>query len=221
MNGESTSCSKPAGVILAGGRSTRMGGSSKALMTLDGKPLLQHVIDRVSPQTEALFLSVESENCDYDRFGLEQLPDPVPGHSGPLGGLLAALRQLDQNAGAEWLLLVPCDAPFVPKDLGKRLLERAHATGGDGAVVIAGGELQPAFSLWNRSIMRELERAVLGDGMAGFKQFLRLHPLVELHWKDNDPETGAPPFFNINDRDTLDRARQFFTDSAENDRCSV
>ena len=221
MTGESASFSKPAGVILAGGRSTRMGGSSKAFLMLDGKSLLQHVIDRVTPQTEALYLSVESENRDYDRFGLEQLPDPTPGHSGPLGGLLAALRRLPQDAATEWLLLVPCDAPFVPEDLGKRLLEHAYAAGRDGAVVIAGGELQPAFSLWNRSVTPELERAVLGDGMAGFKQFLGQHPLAELRWKGNDSETGAPPFFNINDRDTLDRARQFFTDPAENDRCSV
>ena len=221
MTGESASFSNPAGVILAGGRSTRMGGSSKALMTLDGKPLLQHVIERVRPQTEALYLSVESENRDYDRFGLEQLPDPVPGQSGPLGGLLAALRRLPQDAPAEWLLLVPCDAPFVPADLGKRLLEHACAEGSDGAVVVAAGELQPTFSIWKRSITPVVERAVLDDGMAGFKQFLRRHALAELRWNGNDPETGAPPFFNINDRDTLDRARQFFTDSAENDRCSV
>jgi molybdopterin-guanine dinucleotide biosynthesis protein A len=164
---------------------------------------------------------VESESSDYNRFGLEQLPDPVPGHSGPLGGLLAALRRLSQDAVTEWLLLVPCDAPFVPADLGQRLLEHANAAGSDGAVVIANGELQPAFSLWNRSITPEIERAVLGEGMAGFKQFLRLRPLVELRWKGNDPETGAQPFFNINDRDTLDRAQQFFMNPAENDRCSV
>ncbi len=221
MAGESARSRKPAGVILAGGRSRRMGGINKAFLELDGRPLLQHVIDRVRPQTESLYLSVESHEPAFGRFGLELLPDPVPGHAGPLGGLLAALRRLQDDELAEWLLLVPCDAPFVPPDLGQRLLEQAGTEGSDGAVVITGDELQPAFSLWNRSVTPELEQAVIGDGMAGFKQFLRRHGLAELCWEGNDPNTGAPPFFNINDRDMLERAQRYFPDRAENKPCRV
>jgi molybdopterin-guanine dinucleotide biosynthesis protein A len=185
-----------AGVILAGGRSRRMGGTVKALLPLGDKPLLRHVIDRVKPQVDRLFLSVERPSEAFEAFGLPQVEDPEP-DGGPLGGLLSAMQLMSPSH--DWLLLVPCDAPFIPPDLAPRLLACALASAKLGAVVCYESEIQPTFSIWSRSILTRLEQAVLEEGMAGIKQFLNVVELAELDWPGSEPS----PFFNINDQDTL------------------
>jgi len=185
-----------AGVILAGGRSRRMGGTVKALIPLCDKPLLGHVIERVKPQVDELLLSVERASEAFEAFGLPQLVDPVP-DGGPLGGLLAAMRMM--GPGHDWLLLVPCDAPFVPADLAASLLACALASPRPGAVVSYQSEIQPTFSIWNRTILPRLEQAVIDQHMAGFKQFPGLAELAVLDWPMSEPS----PFFNINDQDAL------------------
>jgi molybdopterin-guanine dinucleotide biosynthesis protein A len=192
------------GVILAGGRSSRMGGSDKALALLDGRPLLQHVIDRLAPQVVALALSVEHESAELAGFGLPQLPDPFPGHHGPLGGLLSGLRHF--TGLRHWVLLAPCDAPFLPPDLGGRLQACAARADAPAAVAVHAGEWQPTFSLWHHGVLPDLERAVGRDGQAGFKPFLRALQAAECAWPDNGAPGEPPPFFNINDPATLAQA---------------
>jgi molybdopterin-guanine dinucleotide biosynthesis protein A len=186
-----------AGVILAGGRSRRMGGGFKALAPLGGKPLIRHVIDRLLPQVRSLVLSVEKHVPDFEVFGLPQVEDPSPGSRGPLGGLLSALANME--VGCDWMLLVPCDAPFLPFELAQRLLGCALGDEQMGCVVRYDSEIQPTFSLWHRRLLPRLEEAVLEEGMAGFKQFLRDTPVAILEWEPSDPS----PFFNINDPDAL------------------
>ena len=105
---------RPAGLILAGGQSRRMGGGDKALALLGGKPLLRHVVERMAPQVDGLALSVERVSPTLAAFGLPQLADEQPGHRGPLPGLLAGLRHFCDRA--DWVLFAPCDAPFLPLD---------------------------------------------------------------------------------------------------------
>jgi len=196
-----------AAAVLAGGRSSRMGGQAKALLPLAGKPLLQHVIDRILPQVQELYLSVELESPGFAEFGLLQLADPLPGSQGPLGGLLSALRMLKLDGKPEWLLLVPCDAPFVPRDLASRLYRQATASGSAGAVVHQDDQVHPVFSLWHTSLLARLEQAVVKEKMAGFKQFLRVVPLARYDWLEPMPLSGLSPFFNINDQAALEQAR--------------
>ena len=202
-----------AGVILAGGRARRMGGRDKALAPLGGRPLLQHVIDRIDPQVAELALSVERQTPAYDRFNLPQLTDPAPGHRGPLGGLLAALRYFSPRH--EWLLLVPCDAPFLPPDLGAVLHESARAAAVDCAMVRFDGELQPTFSLWHRGLLPEVESAVLGDGRAGFKEFRPAVAAAECDWPPVAGRLQPPPFFNINDPAALREAARWIRAAPE------
>ena len=192
-----------AGVILAGGRSRRMGGVAKAHELLAGKPLIQHVIDRLQAQLGSLVLSVERESAEFAPYGLPQVADPEPGSCGPLGGLLSAMRQMD--AGYDWLMLAPCDAPFLPRDLAVRLKQQAVIAGGEGCVARYQDELQPTFSIWNRSLLPALESAVVEQGMGGFKQFLKAHPLAVLDWESAD----ISPFCNINDPDSLAEVNRF------------
>lgn len=205
----------PAGVILAGGRSRRMGGKNKALLPLAGKPLLRHVIDRVSPQVAELYLSVEQPSDAMAAFGLPQIMDPEP-DAGPLAGLMTVLQKTDSKH--EWLLLAPCDAPFIPRDLAVRLLECALSRALPGAIVRYRSEAQPTFSIWNRCLLPRLEQAVVGEKMTGFKQFLRVTELAVLDWPESDPS----PFFNINDQDALRYAGRLFNpETGVKDPCSA
>lgn len=196
------------GAILAGGRSARMGGGHKALLPLAGRPLIRHVIDRAAPQVDRLMLSVERTDEAWDSLGLPQVPDPQPGHRGPLGGLLAALEAAAGHA--EWLMLLPCDAPFLPRHLAARLLEAATAARSDGAVVRYRGVLQPTFSLWNRCLASRLRTAVERESMGGFMVFLDTCPMATL---DENPgaSSGPPPFFNVNTPSDLQRAETWLS----------
>lgn len=180
-----------------------MGGCQKALLELDGKPMLQHVIDRVTPQVERLLLSVETPLVEFEDFGFPQVPDPEPGSRGPLGGLAAALRHLHDSQG-RWLLLVPCDAPFLPADLARKLCDLAETESTSVAVASYMSNLQPTFSAWHRDVLEDLESAVNRDRMAGFKQFLRGRRYSVLDW----PISAVNPFFNINDPSALEDARK-------------
>ena len=197
------------GVILAGGRSRRMGGETKALLPLGGKPMLRHVIDRVRPQVAELSLSVEYPSHSFDPFGLQQLPDRKA-DGGPLQGLLAALQWMEP--ACDWMLLVPCDAPFVPGDLAQQLHESAVEAGLEGALARCADEIQPTFSLWHRSILPALEHAVTASGLSGFKQFLREVRLAERDWPPSTPS----PFFNINDQEALREAGRLINKIKEN-----
>lgn len=198
--------------ILAGGRSERMGGGSKALVDLAGKPMAAHVAERLKPQAGQLLLSVESASPELDVLGLPQVPDGHPGSNGPLGGVASVLRQAVET-GCEWLLIAPCDAPFLPSDLGRRL-SRAAVAGGCGiAMARYGNRLQPAFSLWHGSQLDELERAVEEQGKAGFYEFLRGRRVSVMEWLPRPLD----PFFNINDRAALEKATRILTRAEEND----
>jgi molybdopterin-guanine dinucleotide biosynthesis protein A len=135
------------GVILAGGEGRRMGGADKALLPLAGQPLLAHVMDRIQPQVEQLALSANGDPARFRRFGLPVLPDD---HSmGPLSGLLSAL-QWAAGKGADALVTVPVDAPFLPPDLVPRLLLASGWPDADQTPAIArtAGKTQPVCGLW-------------------------------------------------------------------------
>ncbi len=124
-----------AGMVLAGGQGSRMGGLDKGLQPFRGRPLAAVALERLRPQAAPGKLSV-SANRHLDRyaaFGIPVLGDALPGHPGPLAGLLAGLQWCD----APWLLAVPCDTPCFPLDLGARLAEAAMAAGADIAIAAA------------------------------------------------------------------------------------
>lgn len=185
---------KPAGVILTGGRSSRMEVDRKALVKLGDQSLLQRVIDRLAQQVEPLLLSCESDHEAFKPFGLTRVPDHKPRYRGPLVGLYSAMCFLRETGSANNLLLCPCDAPFVPTDLVNRLLAAQRLAGP--AVVVASylDELQPTFSLWHTSHFSVIRDAVMDHGMGGLKQVLKLLPFTTVDWERTQP----PPFFNVN-----------------------
>jgi molybdopterin-guanine dinucleotide biosynthesis protein A len=108
-------------LILAGGQATRLGGVDKPLLPLGGRPIIEHLLDRLRPQAGPIALSANGDPARYAHLGLPVLADDVTGR-GPLGGVLRGLAWAD-SLGATALLTVPGDTPFIPLDLAARLGE--------------------------------------------------------------------------------------------------
>ncbi len=110
---------RPIALILAGGRATRLGGVDKALLPAGDCTLIEHLLDRLAPQSSRIAISANGDPTRYAGLGLPVLPDDVTGR-GPLGGVLRGLAWAE-SLGADTLLTVPGDTPFIPRDLAARL----------------------------------------------------------------------------------------------------
>lgn len=188
-------------VILAGGRSSRMG-SNKALVPLGGLPMLSHVVARLTPQTSAIALNA---NADWaDDSGLRRIADTLPDQLGPLAGVLAAMRDTAANhPDAKLVLTVPIDCPFLPTDLVQRL---SAARSGERTIAIASssGEQHPIVALWPVSLADELEEWIIKDDKRRVRDFQRRYPLAEAIFPLAETGGGAlDPFFNINTPEQL------------------
>lgn len=141
------------GVILAGGRGRRLGGADKGLVRLRGRPLVEHVIDRLRPQVGRLVISANRNLEAYATYGFPVAADVLGGYRGPLAGMLGALRA----ATTPYVLSVPCDAPVLPADLAECLASVLLATRADACVASCGRRMQPVFALMRRTLAERLE----------------------------------------------------------------
>ena len=191
------------GVILAGGLATRMGGGDKALLPLGGRPILSHVIDRLAPQVTGLALNANGDPARFSGFGLPVIPDSLPGHPGPLAGVLAGLDwAAGQGAGA--IVTVAADTPFFPADLVRRLCAAAEGQAhplvlaatprGDEETRSMTGRLirHPTFGLWPVALRDDL-RAALAEEIRKVVIWTGRHGGREAVFP-GDPD----PFFNVN-----------------------
>lgn len=195
------------GVILAGGRSSRMG-RNKAIADLGGESLLARIKARISPQVSALALNADPDWPET--LGLRLVPDTIPGKAGPLAGVLAAL--LDTAAShpqATYVVTVPIDSPFLPEDLVSRL---AASLDGAQAIAIASsqGRDHPVFGLWPVAIANDLENWLLDDEKRRMRDFLARHTVRRVEFEMIKTSRGPlDPFFNINTPDDLKEAEQW------------
>jgi molybdopterin-guanine dinucleotide biosynthesis protein A len=193
---------RPAGVILAGGKSSRMGVERKALLELGGKTLLARVVDRLRGQLEPLLLSCENDTGDFDDFDLPVIPDLKPGHRGPLMGLCSALDYLEDSGHDTGLVLCPCDAPFIPGDLVQAMIDVCRSGEKPLVVVSYQGVLQPTFSLWQNHHLPVIRKSLFDKRMGGLKHLLMSLPHTVMEWAVDEPS----PFFNVNTPEDLQAA---------------
>ena len=184
------------GLILAAGRSSRMGATNKVHAVLGGRPLLHHVIERLAPQVQTLCL-----NGNPTALGDQQYPiieDALADFQGPLTGLYSALvsRLLSD---AEYLVMVPCDGPFVPANLVVELSRQIVIADSDCACILSRGVAQPTFSLWHKRVIPIVEQALLVRKQGGFKPLFDVLHTVYVDWA----EQAVDPFFNINTEEDL------------------
>jgi molybdenum cofactor guanylyltransferase len=195
----------PSGVILAGGRATRMGGGDKGLREVAGRRLIDHVIERLAPQCCALAINANGDPARLAEFGLPVLPDSLPDHPGPLAGVLAGLDWA-AGQGAAAIVTAAADTPYFPMDLVVRLQEGAGASG----LCLAGspdeeGRLQrhPTFGLWPVALRDDL-RAALTGGLRKIVLWTDGHGAGLARFES----VTFDPFFNVNTPEDIETADQ-------------
>ena len=147
------------GLVLAGGRGSRMGGVDKGLENHLGMPLAMHALLRLSPQVGEIMINANRNLGAYESMGAPVWPDALADYPGPLAGMLAGLEHCE----TPWLVTVPCDTPNFPTDLVARLAEAFDADAETEIAVAAtreGGELrgQPVFCMMRTEVLESLVR---------------------------------------------------------------
>ncbi|MDQ2778819.1 MAG: molybdenum cofactor guanylyltransferase MobA [Pseudomonadota bacterium] len=179
------------GLILAGGRGTRMGGVDKGLQNHHGLPLAMHALLRLQPQVGTVMINANRNLGAYDSMGVPVWPDPLADFPGPLAGWLAGLEHCD----TPYLLTVPCDTPDFPLDLAERLataLARDDAEIAMAATVEDGVlRTQPVFCLLHSNLLESLV-AYLQRGERKIDRWTASHRCVTVTFDD------AAAFFNAN-----------------------
>jgi molybdopterin-guanine dinucleotide biosynthesis protein A len=152
------------GLILAGGKGSRMGGVDKGLQAFRGKRLVDHVYERFAPQVGGVIINANQNHEEYKTFGVRVVSDALKekagGYAGPLAGLHAGLSVSKRP----FLASVPCDSPFLPADLIERLYQRIDESGAELAVAKTGDQPHPVFSLMRRGVLDHLAEFLKGGG---------------------------------------------------------
>lgn len=196
----------PLGVILAGGRATRMGGGDKGLLDLGGQPILTRVAARLAPQVAGMALNANGDPARFARFALPVLPDTVAEFPGPLAGVLAGLDWA-ADQGADSIVTVAADTPFFPADLTPRLIlaaQEAQTSIALAATADQDGRVwrHPTFGLWPVALRDDL-RAALQDGLRKVVAWTDRHGGTTALF----PSPGIDPFFNVNTPEDLAMAQ--------------
>lgn len=197
------------GLVIAGGRATRMG-IDKPFAHYRGGVLLDAVIDRVQPQVDVLALNVRTEHIAQcrERYGeaFILVQDAFDGDAGPLGGVVAGLQRLP-SLSAQWLATFPCDTPFIPRDIVVTLRTAAQQTAGKPAVAVAAGQIQSLCALWPHRCLDALRSGVASAAIRSVWRALDMLQAVRV-----DISAAPHAFFNVNTRDDLAEAEKLARD---------
>jgi molybdopterin-guanine dinucleotide biosynthesis protein A len=182
-----------AGVVLAGGRSTRMG-AEKALLPLAGRPLVARAVERLRPQVAEAFISANGEAARFAGFDCAVVADAAGASlDGPLCGVSAAIA-FARRRGFTLLATAPCDAPFLPLDLVARLAAALAASGAPVAVAESPRGLEPMFALWRERAIGEIA-AEFARGQANPRSVMARLGAARVFFA---PDEGDDPFANLN-----------------------
>ena len=188
------------GVLLAGGRSRRMGGGDKCLAALGGETLLSRAVARARPQVGPLLLNANGDPARFSGYGLPVAADVVEGFHGPLAGVLTGMDWAAEHApAARWIATFATDAPFFPLDLVDRLLAAVEGAAADLACARSAGRTHPVFGLWPVALAGDLRSALVDEGLRKIDAWTARHRLAEVSF----PSEPSDPFFNLNSPEDL------------------
>jgi molybdopterin-guanine dinucleotide biosynthesis protein A len=191
------------GLVLAGGLARRMGGGDKARIRIGGATILQRVLACLGPQCASIIINANGDPARFADTGLPVVADSVPDFAGPLAGILAGLDWAAANApGTKWLLSVPGDCPFLPKNLVTRLHEARSAAAVPLACARSGQWRHPVVALWPVELRDDLRRAVVDEGLRKIEIWTERHGVAIADW----PAEPVDPFLNVNTPEDAARA---------------
>jgi molybdopterin-guanine dinucleotide biosynthesis protein A len=180
---------KTTGIILAGGKSSRMG-RDKSLLDYNNEPLIKQVVKELQQVTDELII-VSNQNAKYDFPGTREISDIYPG-MGPLGGIHSGLT----FSAFDYAFVTACDLPFFDGRLARFLLERRE--GFDVVVPQIGSYLQPLFAVYSKRCLPHAEFCLKQN----IRKVVAIYPMVKVNYVGEnlirsiiDPEKV---FFNVN-----------------------
>lgn len=188
---------KPACVIIAGGRSSRLGGTPKCLREVGGRSILVRLVSRLSPQAGRIAVNTADAQVAAAATGLPIIPDQRSDIGTPLAGIHAALMWAG-GIGADRLLTVPSDTPFLPADLAERLA----AANAPAAIAASGGQRHFLTGLWSVTLLAALEDAIDGRGLVRVRDWATQTGAEIVAWDDRPFD----PFLNVNTVQSLAEA---------------
>jgi molybdenum cofactor guanylyltransferase len=181
------------GLILAGGRGSRMGNVDKGLQLFQAKPMVAHVLARLQPQVNNIVINANRNVLEYEALGHSVIADGIEGFAGPLAGLHAGMTHIFEGL----IVTAPCDSPFLPLDLVARLHDALIAGKADLAVAKTFDQAQPVFCLVKRDVEPHL-REFLASGQRKIDKWYETLSVVEVAFDDQ-----AAAFANINTAEEL------------------
>lgn len=182
------------GVILAGGRGSRLGGVDKGLARLHGRPLVEYVIDALQPQVGDLLISANRNRDIYASYGYPVIADVMGDYDGPLAGMLSAMR----HAVTPYIVTVPCDVPAPPANLVERLAGAMTTMHREICIASCAGQVQPVFALMRCALTDRLQEYLVAGGR-GVEIWMRQQQAAIVDFPD------CTAFVNINTPEELRR----------------
>ena len=181
------------GVVLAGGRATRMGGQDKGLLQLADNTIAGRITDQLSTQVADILINANRNIEAYAKLGYKVVSDSLSNFQGPLAGMLTGLH----HAKTDWVLTVPCDGPFIDQQYAKRMFEAVSQTSNLIAVATDGNRLQPVYALIHKSLAENLTQ-FLASGERKIDRWYQQHQFSEVAFPGDNQM-----FININTPEQL------------------
>lgn len=165
-----------------------MGGIDKGLVELDGRPLIEHVLERLRPQVGHLLINANRNPSRYAAYGYPVIADRLEGYQGPLAGFAALLKASPDP----WLVITPCDSPRLPPDYVQRFVDARQRSGADILVAHDGQRIQPVHVMLRQDLLPDLE-----DFLANGERKID-HWYARCHTAEADFGDCADCFINLN-----------------------
>ncbi len=182
-------------IILAGGQGRRLGGIDKGLLELNQRPLIEYVIDSITPQVASLAISANRNQDKYSGYGVDVIADLKNDYQGPLSGMASVMKSVRTSH----VLAVPCDMPAIPADLVGRMTAVLNNSGCNIAVVHDGRRIQNALVLMATELHKEINTFLASGGRAVI-DWLAIHDIAVADF------IGSEELFDsINTQDDVDR----------------
>ncbi|MCK5359569.1 MAG: molybdenum cofactor guanylyltransferase [Gammaproteobacteria bacterium] len=175
-------------VILAGGRGRRLGGQDKGLLELNGKPLIEFILDAIKPQVKTVIINANRNQDVYATYSYPVVSDDMTDFQGPLAGFARALSACN----TDYILTLPCDGPAVPADLAARLSKALIDDEAELSVAHDSQRMQPVYALIPRSLLGSL-LTFLAAGDRKIDLWYAQHKFALADFSD-----VVESFFNIN-----------------------
>ena len=191
-------------VILTGGRSTRMGGGIKSLIKFNNKYIFDRIFENIQNQVSRIIINSNDIENLFVHYNVDIVKDSFKGFLGPLAGIHAALKWSSVNSSnMNWLITVPGDTPFLPKNLVRKLLDKAITNKHKIVLAQSSGKIHPIIGIWHSSLYESLKND-LNSGTRKILDWASQHSLGYLEFYNSKYD----PFFNINYKEDIVKAQE-------------